>query len=168
MADRWYYGRDEQRLGPFTPRQFKDLVDAGQIQPTDTVWKEGFADGVPAGKVKGLFDPLPAPGSAADAGAVSTAQASPAEDEAPAEETPPPARPRPPQPPPKKGRALGANGAILTSQDGTTVVYRKKCIKCGHLDTCTHRMPIRQGVTRTSFFCPKCKRLRPVEITGVL
>ncbi len=59
MADRWYYGWDDQKLGPFSARELRELADNGKIQPMDTVWKEGVATGVLAHEVKNLFEPLP-------------------------------------------------------------------------------------------------------------
>jgi hypothetical protein len=69
---------------------------------------------------------------------------------------------------PKKGRAVAVKGAILISQDGQTIQYRKKCCKCGHEDASKNRMPIRHGLTRANFFCPKCRKLSPVEIQGMM
>jgi len=69
---------------------------------------------------------------------------------------------------PKKGRAVAVKGAVLISQDGQAVQYRKKCCKCGHEDASKNRMPIRHGLTRASFFCPKCRKLSPVEIQGMI
>src|SRR5439155_26642043 len=85
-----------------------------------------------------------------------------------AEEAAPSPPPRSPQiSQPKKGRAVAVKGAILISQDGHAVQYRKKCCQCGHEDASKNRMPIRHGVTRASFFCPKCRKLSPVEIQGM-
>jgi ribosomal protein S27AE len=58
-------------------------------------------------------------------------------------------------------------GAVIVSQDGTTVYFRKKCSQCGHEETGRSRLPIRNGVTRAGYFCPKCRKLRPVEIQGM-
>jgi hypothetical protein len=71
------------------------------------------------------------------------------------------------QPPPRKGRATAVRGAVIVSQDGTTVYFRKKCSQCGHEETGRSRLPIRNGVTRAGYFCPKCRKLRPVEIQGM-
>jgi hypothetical protein len=84
------------------------------------------------------------------------------------EPAPLPAPPRPQPNQPKKGRAIAAKGAVLISQDGQTVQYRKKCCKCGHEDASKNRMPIRHGLTRATFFCPKCRKLGPVEIQGMM
>ncbi len=151
MADRWYYARDENRLGPFSAKELRDLADAGRIVSTDTIWKDGVAAGVPAWRVKNLFAAKPVPVA-----------------------PPPPARPAaPPQPTagpsqPRKGRATAIRGAIIVTQDGTTVFFKKKCHRCGHEDNTRSRMPIATGTTRTRFFCPKCRKLGPVEIQGTL
>jgi hypothetical protein len=70
--------------------------------------------------------------------------------------------------PPKKGRAVAVKGAVLISQDGQAVHYRKKCCTCGHEDACRNRMPIRHGLTRATYFCPKCRKLSPMEIQGMM
>src|SRR5262245_58682167 len=57
MADMWYYAHGEDRKGPFSGQQLKDLASCGEILATDTVWKEGVARGAPASKVKHLFQP---------------------------------------------------------------------------------------------------------------
>lgn len=68
--------------------------------------------------------------------------------------------------PERKRRAEAVRGAVLVSQDGAIVHYRKKCSKCGHESTSKNSMPIRMGSTTASFFCPKCKKLRDVVIRG--
>jgi retron-type reverse transcriptase len=37
----WYYTRNDQTVGPFTPVQLQQLVSAGQIRPDEPVWKAG-------------------------------------------------------------------------------------------------------------------------------
>jgi hypothetical protein len=210
MADQWYYARDGNKLGPCSAQQLKDLAAAGQIQPTDTIWKEGLDHGVAASRVKNLFPPAAldqpqSPPSAAAAPAASEAtvvgqkagETIPLRPPAPnrpdgsvlAEDTqqPSPASPAasaatvtaespfvesaakpPPKPPVKKGRAEAIRGAVIANQDGTFVSYVKKCVKCGHQDNCRHRMPIRSGSTRTTYYCPKCRKISPVEIKGCI
>ena len=68
----------------------------------------------------------------------------------------------------RKGIVISASGAIVVSQDGRTVQFRKKCRKCGHEDTTRSTLPIRNGTTRGIFFCPKCKKPSDVEIRGKL
>jgi hypothetical protein len=74
--------------------------------------------------------------------------------------------PPPPQPA-RPLRVLGVKGGVLSSQDGARVKFRKKCLRCGYTDTSMTTMPIRSGVTRVNFFCPKCKKSQQVEIQGV-
>jgi hypothetical protein len=92
----------------------------------------------------------------------------PAEDAAP-----PPARAEasPAAPllePVRKRRAIGLKGAVILSQDGVRVQYRKKCSDCGNEDTCRSSMAINNGVTRTHFFCTRCRKNRSVEIHGTI
>ncbi|HEV3261767.1 MAG TPA: DUF4339 domain-containing protein [Gemmataceae bacterium] len=191
MADQWYYARDEDRHGPFTARQLKELAAAGEIHTTDTVWKEGVAQCVAAGNVKNLFssagpaianeaaaaataeEPLP-PQERGQAAAVSPTPAKPATEDSDAgtgatEARSPGANQAPaPQALVRKGRAMAVRGALIVGQDGTVVHYRKKCTACGYEDVCRSRMPIRNGMTRVPFFCPKCRKVRQVEIQGIL
>ena len=59
MTDRWFYAHDDQRIGPFSGQQLRDLADSRQLLPTDTVWKEGIDKGVFATKVRYLFSSTP-------------------------------------------------------------------------------------------------------------
>jgi hypothetical protein len=68
----------------------------------------------------------------------------------------------------RKGRATAGRGAIIVGQDGVNVKYRKKCTGCQHEDYSTNIMPIRNGVMRVGFHCPKCRKSRDVEIHGSL
>jgi hypothetical protein len=54
MAEEWFYAHEGQEFGPFTTSQLKRLGAAGQIRPTDLVWKAGMVKRVPAKSVKGL------------------------------------------------------------------------------------------------------------------
>ncbi len=67
----------------------------------------------------------------------------------------------------RQGRATGVRGAVIISQDGEMVRYRKKCSRCGYEDVCRSTMKITQGVTRENFFCPKCRKMGEVVIQGV-
>jgi hypothetical protein len=191
MPDRFYYAYDANRQGPFTREQLRELVEAGRIQPADTIWREGVEKGLPAGQFENLFpadafesDPAappapaespnaeatpPVPASAVESASQEPAAQEPAKDAAPTA-APPAAEPIKPAPRPpapvKKGRVTGCKGAVILSQDGVSVRYRKKCIKCETLENSTNRMPIRSGTTRTTFFCKKCRKLQPVEIQG--
>ena len=55
MAAIWYYAHDENRIGPFSSRQLKELASTGAILVCDTIWKEGIVKGVVASRVKNLF-----------------------------------------------------------------------------------------------------------------
>jgi ribosomal protein S27AE len=55
MADQWYFARPYTEFGPFSAAQLQELAATGQIQPQDTVWKEGTEKRVSAAKVKELF-----------------------------------------------------------------------------------------------------------------
>jgi hypothetical protein len=69
---------------------------------------------------------------------------------------------------PRMRRAMAMKGAILLSQDGYHVHYRKKCPQCSFEDTCRSTMLINIGSTRSHFFCPKCRKSREVEIQGCM
>jgi hypothetical protein len=60
MADEWYYTRQGQQQGPVAAAQLKQLAAAGQLLPTDLVWKEGLANWVAASSARGLFPPMSA------------------------------------------------------------------------------------------------------------
>jgi hypothetical protein len=51
----WYYAIDDQEHGPVTPAQLKEIAHAGELLPTDLVWKQGLDDWKPARFVAGLF-----------------------------------------------------------------------------------------------------------------
>jgi hypothetical protein len=69
---------------------------------------------------------------------------------------------------PRMRRAVAVQGAVLVSQDGYSVHYRKKCSQCGFEDTCRSTMLISTGITRSHFFCPKCRKSREVQIQGTM
>lgn len=62
MSEQWYYTRNKQQQGPVTFDQLKQLAAAGQLLPTDMVWKEGLPQWLAASGVSGLF--VAAPGAA--------------------------------------------------------------------------------------------------------
>jgi hypothetical protein len=74
---------------------------------------------------------------------------------------------RPPAPA-RKRQAFALSGAILISQDGVTVHYRKKCSQCGCEDRCRSSMLIGNGIVRSHFFCPKCRKNREVQLRGTM
>jgi hypothetical protein len=190
MAHRWYFGRDNQLFGPYSGAELKGFVLTGQLRPQDTVWQDGIEKGSLASRVKYLFAGAVAPvspvavlePSPAAAAAVSVTEPPPA--------PPPPAEPTPfpddadllpmwePPPPvpekaapapeqPRKRRVLSMKGGRVVSQDGFTVRYRKACAVCFHEDNSIASAAIRSGMTRVHYFCPKCKKSRPVEIQAV-
>jgi hypothetical protein len=66
MAQEWYVTMAGQQYGPVTPQQLREMAMSGQLQPTDSVWKQGMANWVPAKSIKGLpfntaVAPAPAP-----------------------------------------------------------------------------------------------------------
>jgi hypothetical protein len=71
-----------------------------------------------------------------------------------------------PAPAKKGGRATAGKGAVIVGQDGATVKYRGKCATCGREDASWKSIAIPRGTTRASFFCPKCRKRRDVEIHG--
>lgn len=55
-ANEWYYTvNGQQSTSPVSAAQLKQLAQAGQLQPTDLVWKDGLPNWVPASSLKGLF-----------------------------------------------------------------------------------------------------------------
>ena len=194
-VDAWFYGHDGTRLGPFSSRQLKDLADLGTIERTDTVWKQGVEQGVPAARVKNLFliavvqapdlPDLPAvvaivaslPVAAVPPGPTASAKIQPAPmpttkliiaaataaTAAPAVPAARHARPVPAKPKPKQGRAVALKGADIVSQDGVKARYRRKCT-CGLKDQAVQTIVISNKTTNTFYFCPKCRKSRPVSI----
>lgn len=53
MAD-WYWMKNGEKHGPVDTAHLKQLALTGQLQPTDTIWREGLPNWVPASKAKGL------------------------------------------------------------------------------------------------------------------
>ena len=52
---KWYWMKDGQKHGPVNTAHLKQLARAGQLQPTDMIWRDGLPDWVTASKTKGLF-----------------------------------------------------------------------------------------------------------------
>jgi hypothetical protein len=147
MIRKWYYGRGADITGPVSDRELSDLAAGGHLLPTDTVWRDGVEDGVPADQVEYLF----------------SAAALIGDEPAPV----PPVSPAAVAPPAKKtGRAVAGNGAVLMGQDGATVKYRGKCTTCGREEASWKSIAIPRGTHRASFFCAKCRKRRDVEIHG--
>lgn len=167
MADQWYFASDNKRIGPFSAEQLKKLAAEGSLLPTDTVWKEGIEKGVVATKVKHLFPepkihvfpaiahPRPeTPFPLAEGADLQPKEAafSNHNELSPQREATP------------TGKATLIKGAVLISQDGKKVVYKKRCSRCGTKDRFPTTLPLKEGVYRGRFFCPQCRRTGPVEI----
>lgn len=56
----WYYAQNNQQQGPVALQAIHDLLRAGQIQPTDLVWRQGMANWQPANQVPELAGTQPA------------------------------------------------------------------------------------------------------------
>jgi hypothetical protein len=162
-SDKWYIARGDQELGPFSVFELKEMGIAGKIEPTDAVWKEGMPNRIPATRVKGLLPTEPGVSDTA-VSQESEAQAKTPEQEAEERRR---AELKKKDLEVRKRRITGIKGAILLSEDGKEARIRKKCIKCGTEDRSRSTIRILPGASRTTFFCPNCRRVYPVEISGV-
>jgi hypothetical protein len=54
MAD-WYYAKNGERQGPVSSAQLRQLAQAGELLPTDMVFKEGGTQWVAASTIANLF-----------------------------------------------------------------------------------------------------------------
>lgn len=67
----WYYAKDDNQHGPVDEHQLRQLVERGELQGDDLIWREGMEDWRPAseldqiaeGDVQGGQPPRPSPGS---------------------------------------------------------------------------------------------------------
>lgn len=64
-------------------------------------------------------------------------------------------------------RAVAECGAIIVSQDGERVRFRKKCVRCGFEESINSVMRLMPGVNRQLFFCPKCRKQVGVSIRAL-
>lgn len=67
----------------------------------------------------------------------------------------------------RKRRAMAISGAVIVSQDGERVRFKKKCVRCGFEDSCKSVLRIMSGINNQVFFCPKCRKQVAVSIRGV-
>src|SRR4029078_4032131 len=44
----WYLAREGQQFGPLSDRERAKRIELGHLQPSDLLWREGFADWRPA------------------------------------------------------------------------------------------------------------------------
>jgi GYF domain 2 len=140
----WYYAHGDDKLGPFSGDQLKELAAAGTILPTDTVWRDGTATGVSANRVVNLFAPS-APAIVVVA-------------------EPPPLVTTKPTERPKRGSASALKGAEITGQDGVDARFRMICTTCGTKDASCRTIKISNKTTKSNYFCPKCRKRREVVI----
>jgi len=191
MADRWFYAADDNKIGPFSGQQLRDLADKGHVLATDTIWKEGVVKGVSANKVKNLFQAcqpevppvfssVPAatmPSSSQPMVGAPTGLATVSDDPLtgtlpdkielqPEMLAPLPQKPTRVPEPVKKRRAVAKKGAIIVSQDGVYVKFKRKCTVCDFEESSWHTMQITIGTMKSPFFCPKCRKRRDVEMQG--
>lgn len=193
MVSQYFYGRGvSTRLGPYSGQQLKDLADSGKILPSDTIWKVGVKQGMLAKHLKNLFSQeqeqehlrlseLSAPAEGIQS-AIPDEKAMP--DELTQQESveilhqleipdvevqkPVPAAPSASRHQEKQRvlKAVAVRGAVIVSQDGVYVRFKKKCTQCGQEDNCMSRLAIRNGSNVATFFCPKCRKQRQVELRG--
>jgi hypothetical protein len=172
---------DEQSDAGPPAEDLRPLVDSASTQPASpdasTVLEPG-SEGPAAGPGSVQEDPTrlasaePKPSEGRNQALQSDAEtsASPARNDGPGTESPTALAAEQPNLrrfQPRKARATAVTGAVILRVEDTAVVYRKKCGVCGHEDASQSRIPIRNGVTRLSFFCPKCRKARLVQIQGI-
>lgn len=51
----WWYAKGDQKFGPFSAPQLKEIAGKGTIELTDLIWKEGLPNWIVASSVKGLI-----------------------------------------------------------------------------------------------------------------
>ena len=61
MSAVWYCDIDGKQIGPMSPYDLKALADAGKLQVSHLIWKEGMQNKVAARTVRGLFDGVAPP-----------------------------------------------------------------------------------------------------------
>lgn len=63
----WWYASGEQKFGPYSEAQLRDLAQAGHVKGNDLVWHRGLADWTPANTIEGLLPATPVTPVAPDA-----------------------------------------------------------------------------------------------------
>ena len=53
----WYYSKNGERVGPFSPAQVRQMATAGMVGPDDLLMREGGVGWVRAAAISGLFGP---------------------------------------------------------------------------------------------------------------
>lgn len=51
----WYYAKGEEKIGPITSAELRQLAASGELKPTDSVWKTEWPEWKKANSLKGLF-----------------------------------------------------------------------------------------------------------------
>lgn len=51
----WYYAKGDQKVGPVSSADLKQLAESGSLLPHSMIWKAGWADWKRADSLKGLF-----------------------------------------------------------------------------------------------------------------
>lgn len=53
----WYYAKGNEKFGPITSAELKQLAFSGNLQPKDHIWKTEWPEWKKAESLKGLFPP---------------------------------------------------------------------------------------------------------------
>lgn len=61
MASDWFYSRNDEKHGPISSVELRQLARSGVLLPTDLIWKEGMPTWVKASSAKDLFGSTPQP-----------------------------------------------------------------------------------------------------------
>lgn len=73
----WYIGHEGASRGPFEEARIREMIAAGELGPSDLVWRPGASGWMEAGQVEGLFRPPPLEEGAAAPAPEQAAEASP-------------------------------------------------------------------------------------------
>ena len=57
----WYYSKNDEKIGPISSNDLKQLANSGKLKPSDLVWKQDWSEWKPAKNIKGLFAVASAP-----------------------------------------------------------------------------------------------------------
>ena len=55
MTIKWYYAKDDNRVGPVEDAEFRQIAESGGLEPFDRVWKKGMKQWKPAAAVPGVL-----------------------------------------------------------------------------------------------------------------
>lgn len=58
-AGEWYYSKNDEKIGPLSSADLKQLAVNGTLLPSDLVWKQDWPEWKPASTIKGLFGAKP-------------------------------------------------------------------------------------------------------------